>query len=160
MNVFNPIIAEQQLRKALKGRFYLVDGTDKNRLDEQIAEARRYKAALAAAAQKSESAACKARKLMRSGETSAAIMSAVSAVHGVDIDVMISSNRTKAAINARFHAVWLIRERTGLSLPRIGIRFGHRDHSTILHGVQSWTRRMHQHADKIDAVNRMLEPGA
>lgn len=48
---------------------------------------------------------------------------------------VISNKRDRALVNARHIAMYLCRELTDLSLPRIGQRFGGRDHSTVMHAT-------------------------
>lgn len=46
---------------------------------------------------------------------------------------LISKNRTRELAYARQIAMYLCRELTNVSLPRIGENFGNRDHSTVMH---------------------------
>jgi chromosomal replication initiator protein len=46
---------------------------------------------------------------------------------------MCSKNRTKELVYARQIAMYLARELTNVSLPKIGENFGNRDHSTVMH---------------------------
>jgi chromosomal replication initiator protein len=46
-----------------------------------------------------------------------------------------SSSRSRPLVNARQTAMYLCRELTDLSLPKIGERFGGRDHSTVIHAT-------------------------
>lgn len=63
----------------------------------------------------------------------------VSEKHGVSLDDMKSVNRAKRLVAARYEAFYRIRTETTLSYPQIGRRFGGRDHTTVLHGVQKYT---------------------
>ena len=53
-------------------------------------------------------------------------------------------------------AMFLAREMTGLSLPRLGTHFA-RDHTTILHAVRRITRLMEQDPAFADAVQGCRE---
>ena len=53
---------------------------------------------------------------------------------GIALSALQGPNRSKAVARPRQVAMYLIREETGVSLPRIGAMLGGRDHSTILYG--------------------------
>ncbi len=58
----------------------------------------------------------------------------ISAEHyGVRLDDLTAKIRTEKIANARQVAMFLARELTGASLPKIGLEFGGRDHTTVLH---------------------------
>jgi chromosomal replication initiator protein len=50
-------------------------------------------------------------------------------------DEIRSANRSRPLVGARQMAMYLCREMTDLSLPKIGERFGNRDHSTVVHAT-------------------------
>ncbi len=52
---------------------------------------------------------------------------------GLTIDALRSPDRSRALVNARQIAMYLCREMTELSLPKIGQQFGGRDHTTVMH---------------------------
>ncbi|MGI9018760.1 MAG: chromosomal replication initiator protein DnaA [Euzebya sp.] len=52
---------------------------------------------------------------------------------GFSIEELCSSTRTRALVNARQIAMYITRELTSLSLPKIGEAFGGRDHTTVMH---------------------------
>jgi chromosomal replication initiator protein len=61
------------------------------------------------------------------------IMEATSEYFGVSIDDLRGQSRSRVLVNARQVAMYLCRELTDLSLPRIGQAFGGRDHTTVMH---------------------------
>jgi chromosomal replication initiator protein len=61
------------------------------------------------------------------------IMTVVANYFGVTIDDLCSSSRTHVLVTARQIAMYLCRELTDLSLPKIGQLFGGRDHTTVMH---------------------------
>lgn len=65
--------------------------------------------------------------------TSGLIMSQTAAYFGVTVDDLCSQNRTHMLATARQIAMYLCRELTDLSLPKIGQQFGGRDHTTVMH---------------------------
>jgi chromosomal replication initiator protein len=73
--------------------------------------------------------------LDRSGSvTPENIIAAVSKRFGLEEEQLIGRNRSKDVALARQVAMYLIREETSNSLPKIGDVLGGRDHSTILYG--------------------------
>jgi chromosomal replication initiator protein len=65
--------------------------------------------------------------------TSAAIMAQTAAYFGLSIDDLCGSSRSRVLVTARQIAMYLCRELTDLSLPKIGQQFGGRDHTTVMH---------------------------
>lgn len=65
--------------------------------------------------------------------TSTMIMTQTSQYFGISIDDLIGSSRSRTLVTARQIAMYLCRELTDLSLPRIGSFFGGRDHTTVMH---------------------------
>jgi len=56
--------------------------------------------------------------------------------YSIKIDDMSAKIRTKEIANARQVAMYLARELTDSSLPKIGQGFGGRDHTTVLHAYE------------------------
>ena len=65
--------------------------------------------------------------------TAAQIMNVVASYFGVTIDDLCGSSRSRVLVTARQIAMYLCRELTDLSLPKIGQAFGGRDHTTVMH---------------------------
>jgi len=61
------------------------------------------------------------------------IMSETAAYFDVSLEELCSGSRTRQLVNARQIAMYLTRELTDLSLPKIGQAFGGRDHTTVIH---------------------------
>ena len=61
------------------------------------------------------------------------IMGETATYFGVSVEDLCSASRTRQLVNARQVAMYLARELTDLSLPKIGDAFGGRDHSTVMH---------------------------
>jgi chromosomal replication initiator protein len=62
-----------------------------------------------------------------------AIMELVAARYKIRVDDLKAKKRTRSIAYPRQIAMYLTRELTDLSLPRIGECFGGRDHTTVLH---------------------------
>ncbi len=65
--------------------------------------------------------------------TAATIMAVTAEYFGVTVEEITGPSRNRALSTARQMAMYLCRELTDLSLPRIGEKFGGRDHTTVLH---------------------------
>ncbi|MFF7192481.1 chromosomal replication initiator protein DnaA [Streptomyces sp. NPDC008079] len=62
-----------------------------------------------------------------------AIMAETAAYFGLAVDDLSGSSRSRVLVTARQIAMYLCRELTDLSLPKIGALFGGRDHTTVMH---------------------------
>jgi len=65
--------------------------------------------------------------------SSAAIMAATAEYFSLTLDDLCGTSRSRVLVNARQIAMYLCRELTDLSLPKIGQTFGGRDHTTVMH---------------------------
>jgi chromosomal replication initiator protein len=65
--------------------------------------------------------------------TAAQIMTTAAQYFGVTVDDLCGSSRSRVLVTARQIAMYLCRELTDLSLPKIGQAFGGRDHTTVMH---------------------------
>jgi chromosomal replication initiator protein len=64
-----------------------------------------------------------------------AIVKRVAAAFGIAEKEMLGTSRLRGVLRPRQIAMYLVRELTGLSLPRIGAAFA-RDHTTVLHAYR------------------------
>ncbi|AYD88848.1 chromosomal replication initiator protein DnaA [Actinomyces sp. 2119] len=64
--------------------------------------------------------------------TASLIMAQTSDYFGITIEDLCSANRSRTIVSARHIAMYLCRELTDLSLPKIGREFGGRDHTTVM----------------------------
>src|SRR5439155_20521497 len=67
------------------------------------------------------------------------ILAEAAGYFGVTTDDLKSQNRSRSIVQARQIAMYLVRDLTDLSLPKIGEVFGGRDHTTVLHAYQKVT---------------------
>jgi chromosomal replication initiator protein len=65
--------------------------------------------------------------------TATTIMAVTAEYFGVAIEDLTGGSRTRVLVQARQIAMYLCRELTELSLPKIGQTFGGRDHTTVMH---------------------------
>jgi len=65
--------------------------------------------------------------------TAGLIIAQTAAYFGVSIDELTGPSRGRHLVMARQIAMYLCRELTGLSLPKIGAQFGNRDHTTVMY---------------------------
>jgi chromosomal replication initiator protein len=66
-----------------------------------------------------------------------------------------SSSRSRPLVGARQMAMYLCRELTDLSLPKIGERFGGRDHSTVVHATNKVRHQMQQTESCFEQVREL-----
>jgi chromosomal replication initiator protein len=64
------------------------------------------------------------------------IMAETAAYFGLTLEDLTGPNRSRLLVTARQMAMYLTRELTDLSLPKIGQAFGGRDHTTVMHATQ------------------------
>ncbi len=89
-------------------------------------------------------------------EIDAAIIMAVTAEYfSVSMDDLTGSNRSRVLVNARQVAMYLCREMTELSLPRIGATFGGKDHTTVMHAVKKISRQMSERRPIFNQVTEL-----
>ena len=60
-------------------------------------------------------------------------MAATAEYFGLTMEDLCGSSRSRMLVTARQIAMYLCRELTDLSLPKIGQMFGGRDHTTVIH---------------------------
>lgn len=80
------------------------------------------------------------------------IKKATAEYYSVKIDDMSAKIRTKEIAIARQVAMYLARELTGASLPKIGEDFGGRDHTTVLHAYEKIKAALRNETDIQEAV--------
>jgi len=86
--------------------------------------------------------------------TAALIMKETSDYFSVTIDALCSADRSRVLVTARQIAMYLCRELTDLSLPKIGQAFGGRDHTTVMHAYRKIAEQM---AEKRATFNQVTE---
>ena len=64
------------------------------------------------------------------------ILNAVARYHGLGTQDLMTTKRTRTTAIARQIAMYLIREKTRMEYRQIGLHFGGRDHTTVLHACR------------------------
>lgn len=70
-------------------------------------------------------------------ELANSIINTVCSNTGVDKIMIASKTRKREVVEARHIAMFFIKKQTFLSLKKIGLYFGSRDHSTVIHACQT-----------------------
>ncbi|MEO7589018.1 MAG: helix-turn-helix domain-containing protein, partial [Arachnia sp.] len=65
------------------------------------------------------------------------------------------ASRVATIASARQIAMYLCRELTEMSLPKIGAKFGGRDHTTVLHSVRKINEKMGVDRDLFNQVTEL-----
>jgi len=87
--------------------------------------------------------------------TAAEIIGQTAAYFGLTIDDLQGSSRSRVLVNARQIAMYLCRELTELSLPKIGQQFGNRDHTTVMHADRKIRQLMAERRSIFNQVNEL-----
>lgn len=83
------------------------------------------------------------------------IISLVAASYGVSLSDMEGPSRREPLVTARQIAMYLCRDLTELSLPKIGGLLGGRDHSTILHGINKISKLLNSDPEFSQRINML-----
>lgn len=146
---------EAAIAAELEGRFFLIDGTDKNEVDARL-EAERQADKIRARQELSAMARIQQLVQASSDLLPEAIITAVAHAHRASVAEIKSTARLKHLVHARQHACALLRELTDLSCPAIGRAIGGRDHATVLHGIEQWSERRRIYANEDRIARQML----
>lgn len=87
--------------------------------------------------------------------TVSTIMAQTSEYYGVSIEDIKGTSRSRKLVDARQIAMYISRELTELSLPKIGAEFGNRDHSTVVHAVRKIQERINKEQRIFDEINEL-----
>jgi chromosomal replication initiator protein len=86
--------------------------------------------------------------------TATAVIGQTAAYFGLTIEDLCGSSRSRVLVTARQIAMYLCRELTDLSLPKIGQAFGGRDHTTVMHANRKIRELM---AERRSIFNQVTE---
>jgi chromosomal replication initiator protein len=87
--------------------------------------------------------------------TSDLVISVAAEYFDVTTDEICSPNRSRPLVTARQIAMYLCRELTDLSLPKIGERFGGRDHSTVIYANNKVRTLMQEKESSFEQVREL-----
>ncbi len=83
------------------------------------------------------------------------ILSAVAESTGISVTEITGDKRSRPVVESRHVAMYLARELTDASLPKIGDRIGGRDHTTVLHAVEKVSKLMREDREMYNRVQRL-----
>ncbi|MDO4916477.1 MAG: chromosomal replication initiator protein DnaA [Rothia sp. (in: high G+C Gram-positive bacteria)] len=86
--------------------------------------------------------------------TATQVLAATAAYFNVTIEDLQSKSRNRTLVTARQIAMYLLRELTDMSLPKIGQEFGGRDHTTVMHADRKIRELM---AERRQIFNQVTE---
>jgi len=86
--------------------------------------------------------------------TASTIMAQTAAYFGLTIEDICGTSRSRVLVTARQIAMYLCRELTDMSLPKIGQLFGGRDHTTVMHADRKIRNLM---AERRSTYNQVTE---
>ncbi len=86
--------------------------------------------------------------------TASVIMASTAGYFSLTIEDLCGTSRSRVLVNARQIAMYLCRELTELSLPKIGQTFGGRDHTTVMHAERKIKQLM---AERRSIFNQVTE---
>jgi chromosomal replication initiator protein len=84
------------------------------------------------------------------------ILEETAAMFGWSVDDLCGSSRRRPLVTARQVGMYVFRELTDYSFPRIGEVFGNRDHTTVMHAVEKIKQQMTEKATVFEQVNELI----
>ncbi len=87
--------------------------------------------------------------------TASAIIAETANYFGINRDDLVGTSRTQTLVTARQIAMYLCRELTDLSLPKIGQEFGGKDHTTVMHADRKIRQLMRERRSVYNQVTEL-----
>ena len=84
-------------------------------------------------------------------------MRAVADMYNVSIEDMKGSSRRREISQSRQIAMYLMRQHTDLSLPRIGEEFGGKDHTTVMYSCDKITKTSAKDPELSQALRQLSD---
>ncbi len=85
------------------------------------------------------------------------IKKVVAHYYNIKITELNSKKRTRAITYPRQIAMYLCRELTNMSLPKIGEVFGGRDHTTVMHACDKIINDLKENENLTEQINQLIE---
>lgn len=89
--------------------------------------------------------------------TAAAIKDVTAEFFSIDLATLTGTGKTRAVAHARQLAMYLCRELTDLSLPKIGSEFGGKDHTTVMYADKKIRKEMTEKRDTYDEIQQLTQ---
>lgn len=89
--------------------------------------------------------------------TAQAIMEVTAEFFSIDVATLTGAGKKRAVAHARQLAMYLCRELTELSLPKIGDEFGGKDHSTVIYADRKIRKEMTENRNTYDEIQALTQ---
>jgi len=89
--------------------------------------------------------------------TAPIILNATAEQYGLTVEELIGPSRKQPLALSRQIAMYVCRDLTDLSLPKIGAAFGGRDHTTVIHAVEKIKKLIQSDKKVFDEVTRLTQ---
>ena len=89
--------------------------------------------------------------------TADAIKDAAAEYFQVSLDQLVGAGKTRQVAHARQIAMYLCRELTELSLPKIGDEFGGKDHTTVMYADRKIRKEMTENRGTYDEIQELTQ---
>ena len=87
--------------------------------------------------------------------SSSVIMDVVARFYHVTVDDLKSNRRSKEVTNPRQVAMYLCRNVLNMTLPQIGLEFGNRDHTTVMHSCSKVGEELRTQSDMVAEIEEI-----
>jgi len=87
--------------------------------------------------------------------TASAIIGKTAEYFGITMEELTGTSRSRVFVTARQIAMYLCRQLTDLSLPKIGEQFGGKDHTTVMYAVKKVENQITQRRQMYNQVNEI-----
>jgi chromosomal replication initiator protein len=88
--------------------------------------------------------------------TAARILEATCKMFNIPLEALQGKSRTRDLVHARQISMYVCRELTELSYPRIGKEFGDRDHTTVIHAYDKIANQMKDRKETYEDVTNLM----
>ncbi|EFM44828.1 MULTISPECIES: chromosomal replication initiator protein DnaA [Corynebacterium] len=89
--------------------------------------------------------------------TAASIMEVTAEYFDIDVETLRGAGKKRAVAHARQLAMYLCRELTELSLPKIGEQFGGKDHTTVIYADRKIRKEMTEKRNTYDEIQSLTQ---